>query len=134
LWIAQADVHRKVLLRACRNCEYEEDATAGLVYRNDLLTISKYVARRPAEAAPCSWGIGARLLTGLLIALTLVPRARREQPGETQDLDTDPTLPRSSIPCPHCGQDEAVFYQDQSKRFEVRLRPGAARRFRDAAR
>lgn len=39
----QADVHRKVLLRACRNCDYEEDATAGLVYRNDLLTISKCV-------------------------------------------------------------------------------------------
>jgi hypothetical protein len=83
---------------------------------------------------PALGEIGARLLTGLLIALTLVPRARREQPGETQDLDTDPTLPRSSIPCPHCGHDEAVFYQDQSKRFEVRLRPGAARRFRDAAR
>ena len=42
----QADIHRKILLRACRNCDYEEDATAGLVYRNDLLTISKCVVIR----------------------------------------------------------------------------------------
>lgn len=49
-----------------------------------------------------------------------IPCPFREQPGETQDLDTDPTLPRSSISCPHCAHDEAVFYQDQSKRFEVR--------------
>ncbi|CED83160.1 dna-directed rna polymerase ii subunit i [Phaffia rhodozyma] len=37
----KADVHRRILLRACRNCQYEEEADAALVYRNDLLTITK---------------------------------------------------------------------------------------------
>lgn len=41
---------------------------------------------------------------------------RREQPGETKDLETDPTLQRSPIQCSHCGQHGAVFYQDQAKR------------------
>ncbi|KAL7418050.1 DNA-directed RNA polymerase II subunit I [Mrakia frigida] len=82
----KADIAHKELLRACRNCDYYEVAERGqVVYRNDLLTITK------------------------------------EQPGVTQDLDTDPTLPRSNIECPHCGHDKAVFYQDQSKRHETRM-------------
>ncbi|GAA5839887.1 hypothetical protein JCM3766R1_004712 [Sporobolomyces carnicolor] len=40
----------------------------------------------------------------------------KENAGVTQDLDTDPTLPRSNIECPKCGHTESVFFGDQAKR------------------
>ncbi|KAF6757279.1 DNA-directed RNA polymerase II [Ephemerocybe angulata] len=45
----------------------------------------------------------------------------KEQPGVTNDLGTDPTLAHSNISCPQCGNEDAVFYQDQSKRKETRM-------------
>ncbi|KAF7318871.1 DNA-directed RNA polymerase subunit [Mycena chlorophos] len=45
----------------------------------------------------------------------------KEQVGVTTDLGTDPTLAHSNIPCPNCGHEDAVFYQDQSKRKETRM-------------
>ncbi|PPQ87534.1 hypothetical protein CVT25_008536 [Psilocybe cyanescens] len=45
----------------------------------------------------------------------------KEQVGVTTDLGVDATLAHSNIPCPQCGNDDAVFYQDQSKRKETRM-------------
>merc|ERR1712093_818532 len=46
----------------------------------------------------------------------------KETAGVTQDIATDPTLPRAQMKCPRCGNDEAVFYQDQqTKRAESRM-------------
>ncbi|KAH6913105.1 DNA-directed RNA polymerase II [Coprinopsis sp. MPI-PUGE-AT-0042] len=45
----------------------------------------------------------------------------KEQVGVTHDLGADPTLAHSNIQCPKCGHDDAVFYQDQSKRKETRM-------------
>ncbi|KAF7325818.1 DNA-directed RNA polymerase subunit [Mycena kentingensis (nom. inval.)] len=47
----------------------------------------------------------------------------KEQVGVTNDLGTDPTLAHSNIRCPNptCGNEDAVFYQDQSKRKETRM-------------
>ncbi|ETW77472.1 hypothetical protein HETIRDRAFT_52235 [Heterobasidion irregulare TC 32-1] len=45
----------------------------------------------------------------------------KEQVGVTTDLGVDPTLPHSNIPCPKCNHEDAVFYQDQSKRKETRM-------------
>jgi DNA-directed RNA polymerase II subunit RPB9 len=62
----------------------------------------------------------------------------REQAGETKDLETDPTLQRSSIECPNCHQHgyvavrvvgcwawidrcSAVFYQDQARRITTNM-------------
>ncbi|KAJ6588047.1 hypothetical protein B0H19DRAFT_1097803 [Mycena capillaripes] len=45
----------------------------------------------------------------------------KEQVGVTTDLGTDPTLAHSNIPCPKCGHEDAVLYQDQSKRKETRM-------------
>ncbi|KAK4688510.1 DNA-directed RNA polymerase II subunit RPB9, partial [Tremellales sp. Uapishka_1] len=86
----KSDNNAKILLYACRNCNYTENATADFgsapcVYKNDLLTVA------------------------------------REQAGETKDLDTDPTLQRSDIQCPQCGQHGAVFYQDQGKRITTNM-------------
>ncbi|KAL0957974.1 hypothetical protein HGRIS_000151 [Hohenbuehelia grisea] len=45
----------------------------------------------------------------------------KEQVGVTNDLGSDATLAHSNIPCPQCGHEDAVFYQDQSKRKETRM-------------
>ncbi|BEJ13816.1 hypothetical protein CspHIS471_0309900 [Cutaneotrichosporon sp. HIS471] len=44
-----------------------------------------------------------------------------EQAGQTQDLETDPTLQRSQIECPKCHKNGAVFYQDQAKRLTTNM-------------
>lgn len=44
-----------------------------------------------------------------------------ETAGVTQDLETDPTLPRSTLECPKCGNPEAVFFQGQAKRVETKM-------------
>ncbi|KAM0787106.1 hypothetical protein ACM66B_006361 [Microbotryomycetes sp. NB124-2] len=41
----------------------------------------------------------------------------KETAGVTQDLETDPTLPRSTIECPKC----AVFFQDQARRIDTKM-------------
>ncbi|WFD29144.1 DNA-directed RNA polymerase II core subunit rpb9 [Malassezia sp. CBS 17886] len=41
----------------------------------------------------------------------------KEQPGVIDELMTDPTLRRThDLSCPKCGFNEAVMFQDQSKR------------------
>lgn len=84
----QSDNNSKVLLYSCRNCNFSvnakpEENMAPCVYKNDLLTVARWVPLwslcRDAE-------------------LTI----SREQPGETKDLETDPTLQRSNIQCPKC--------------------------------
>ncbi|KAF8810256.1 hypothetical protein BYT27DRAFT_7222030 [Phlegmacium glaucopus] len=81
----KADAQRRIIVYACRICQYNEIVENQLVYRNDLLTVTK------------------------------------EQVGVTADLGADATLAHSNIPCPRCGHDDAVFYQDQSKRKETRM-------------
>ncbi|KAH8918195.1 hypothetical protein BT69DRAFT_1268110 [Atractiella rhizophila] len=48
-------------------------------------------------------------------------RETKENAGATQDLASDPTLPRSNVPCIKCGNEETVFFQDQSKRDKTRM-------------
>ncbi|BGO96162.1 DNA-directed RNA polymerase II core subunit rpb9 [Rhodotorula toruloides] len=45
----------------------------------------------------------------------------KETAGVTQDLDTDPTLPRSNIECPRCGHHESVFFGDQGRRAQTSM-------------
>jgi len=45
----------------------------------------------------------------------------KEQVGVTHDLMTDPTLAHSNMACPACGNEDAVVFQDQSKRKETRM-------------
>ncbi|TFK75524.1 hypothetical protein BDN72DRAFT_831784 [Pluteus cervinus] len=81
----KADSNRRMMLYACRICQYEEVGEDACVYRNDLLTVTK------------------------------------EKIGITTDLGGDPTLAHSNISCPRCGTEDAVFFQDQSKRKETRM-------------
>ncbi|KAN0111657.1 hypothetical protein V8E52_008218 [Russula decolorans] len=82
----KAEQQRRTMVYACRICpNVDETVDSGLVYRNDLLNITK------------------------------------EQAGVTTDLAQDPTLAHTKIACPNCGREDAVFYQDQSKRKETRM-------------
>ncbi|KAF8152956.1 hypothetical protein B0H34DRAFT_721617 [Crassisporium funariophilum] len=81
----KADEQRRIMVYGCRICQYDEIVENKLVYRNDLLTVTK------------------------------------EQVGVTTDLGADATLAHSNISCPKCGHDDAVIYQDQSKRKETRM-------------
>lgn len=134
----KADQQRRIMVYACRICAYDEIGDNKCVYRNDLLTVTKY-----ATSAHC-----CRFLT---------PACYREQVGVTTDLGSDPTLVsqrhalylqtllrlrpgpfRHPVPemftpgvcmhhismCYQCdltGFFSAVFYQDQSKRKETRM-------------
>ncbi|EFP74640.1 DNA-directed RNA polymerase II core subunit rpb9 [Puccinia graminis f. sp. tritici] len=84
----RADKVHKVLTYACRNCVYFEEAAQTEEERGE-----KWLVYRNDLMAES-----------------------KESAGVTQDLHTDPTLPRSRITCPHCEHREAVFFQDQSKR------------------
>ncbi|KAF8491831.1 hypothetical protein F5888DRAFT_1619644 [Russula emetica] len=82
----KAEQQRRTMVYACRICpNVDETVDSGLVYRNDLLNITK------------------------------------EQAGVTTDLAQDPTLAHTNVACPNCGHEDAVFYQDQSKRKETRM-------------
>ncbi|GJN94736.1 hypothetical protein Rhopal_007828-T1 [Rhodotorula paludigena] len=47
--------------------------------------------------------------------------AAKETAGVTQDLDTDPTLPRRNIECPKCHNTESVFFGDQGRRAQTSM-------------
>ncbi|CAK46160.1 uncharacterized protein An12g03900 [Aspergillus niger] len=42
--------------------------------------------------------------------------------GVTQDVGSDPTLPRSNKLCPSCGEAEAVFFQSQQRSAETGMK------------
>ncbi|KDN42287.1 putative DNA-directed RNA polymerase II 14.5 kDa polypeptide [Tilletiaria anomala UBC 951] len=45
----------------------------------------------------------------------------QEQPGVIDNITKDPTLQRVEQKCPYCGNQEAVCFQDQSKRIFNRM-------------
>ncbi|KAK8058768.1 hypothetical protein PG994_009216 [Apiospora phragmitis] len=45
-----------------------------------------------------------------------------ETAGVTQDVGSDPTLPRSNKTCPSCSHDEAVFFQSQQRSVETGMK------------
>ncbi|ENH69879.1 hypothetical protein H9Q69_000751 [Fusarium xylarioides] len=45
-----------------------------------------------------------------------------ETAGVTQDVGSDPTLPRSTKTCPSCQHTEAVFFQSQQRSAETGMK------------
>ncbi|KAK3322814.1 hypothetical protein B0H66DRAFT_215371 [Apodospora peruviana] len=45
-----------------------------------------------------------------------------ETAGVTQDVGSDPTLPRSNRICPACSHNEAVFFQSQQRSAETGMK------------
>ncbi|KAK0622575.1 DNA-directed RNA polymerase II subunit RPB9 [Immersiella caudata] len=48
--------------------------------------------------------------------------AAGETAGVTQDVGSDPTLPRSNMECPACHHNEAVFFQSQQRSAETGMK------------
>jgi hypothetical protein len=69
----KADAQRRIIVYACRICQYSEIVENQLVYRNDLLTVTKYAS---VSLQNDSFSDGSR----------------REQVGVTTDLGADATL------------------------------------------
>lgn len=44
-----------------------------------------------------------------------------ETAGVTQDIGSDPTLPRSDKECPKCSERDCVFFQSQQRRAETTM-------------
>ncbi|EEB05124.1 DNA-directed RNA polymerase II complex subunit Rpb9 [Schizosaccharomyces japonicus yFS275] len=44
-----------------------------------------------------------------------------ETAGVTQDVASDPTLPRTEKECKRCHQSECVFFQSQSRRADTKM-------------
>jgi len=74
----KADTQRRIIVYACRICQYNEIVENQLVYRNDLLTVTKCVSVS-AKDDP------------------FADRSRREQVGVTADLGADATLVYSLV-------------------------------------
>ncbi|KAH0490727.1 hypothetical protein TgHK011_002183 [Trichoderma gracile] len=45
-----------------------------------------------------------------------------ETAGVTQDVASDPTLPRSNKTCPKCAHQEAVFFQSQERSADTGMK------------
>ncbi|KFY17744.1 hypothetical protein V492_00412 [Pseudogymnoascus sp. VKM F-4246] len=45
-----------------------------------------------------------------------------ETAGVTQDVGSDPTLPRSNKSCPKCKAEDAVFFQSQQRSAETGMK------------
>jgi len=45
-----------------------------------------------------------------------------ETAGVTQDVGSDPTLPRSNKTCPKCKNEDAVFFQSQQRSAETGMK------------
>ena len=51
----KADPQRRIMVYACRICNYDEIGENKCVYRNDLLTVTKYVPPRMMGAQIALW-------------------------------------------------------------------------------
>ncbi|KAK0717661.1 hypothetical protein B0T26DRAFT_710481 [Lasiosphaeria miniovina] len=61
--------------------------------------------------------------TSTCIFRNILNNAAGETAGVTQDVGSDPTLPRSkNQTCPSCGNDEAVFFQSQQRTSETGMK------------
>ncbi|TDZ23603.1 DNA-directed RNA polymerase II subunit RPB9 [Colletotrichum orbiculare MAFF 240422] len=52
----------------------------------------------------------------------IMNNAAGETAGVTQDVGSDPTLPRSNTECPVCKAGEAVFFQSQQRSAETGMK------------
>ncbi|KAI5855079.1 hypothetical protein GGS23DRAFT_590107 [Durotheca rogersii] len=60
--------------------------------------------------------------TSSCVFRNVMNNAAGETAGVTQDVGSDPTLPRSNKTCPSCGHEEAVFFQSQQRSAETGMK------------
>ncbi|KAI2612183.1 DNA-directed RNA polymerase II subunit RPB9 [Hypoxylon fragiforme] len=60
--------------------------------------------------------------TSSCVFRNVMNNAAGETAGVTQDVGSDPTLPRSNKTCPVCKYEEAVFFQSQQRSAETGMK------------
>ncbi|ROT38144.1 hypothetical protein SODALDRAFT_333908 [Sodiomyces alkalinus F11] len=60
--------------------------------------------------------------TSTCVFRNVMNNAAGETAGVTQDVGSDPTLPREIINCPQCNHNEAVFFQSQQRSAETGMK------------
>ncbi|KAI1781338.1 DNA-directed RNA polymerase II subunit RPB9 [Hypoxylon cercidicola] len=60
--------------------------------------------------------------TSSCVFRNVMNNAAGETAGVTQDVGSDPTLPRSNKTCPTCKHEEAVFFQSQQRNAETGMK------------
>ncbi|KAI1144272.1 DNA-directed RNA polymerase-like protein II subunit rpb9 [Hypoxylon sp. FL0543] len=60
--------------------------------------------------------------TSSCVFRNVMNNAAGETAGVTQDVGSDPTLPRSNKTCPVCKHEEAVFFQSQQRSAETGMK------------
>lgn len=101
------DKENKLLLYACRNCDFKTEADSYCIYVNKIMHEIEWVSSK----------------TPLVAFLTNLPPSFSELTHIVPDVISDPTLPRTEDhPCPKCGHREAVFFQAQTRRAEEEMR------------
>lgn len=120
------DKENKILLYACRNCDYKQHADSKCIYVNKIMHEIEWVEYQIFDVFSINWNLYSELTH-------IVP-----------DVISDPTLPRTEDhPCPKCHHRwifiillyfirqfnfflcmyrEAVFFQAQTRRAEEEMR------------
>ncbi|XMA20010.1 hypothetical protein WAI453_012801 [Rhynchosporium graminicola] len=60
--------------------------------------------------------------TSSCVFRNILNNAVGETAGVTQDVGSDPTLPRSNKACPKCKTEDAVFFQSQQRSAETGMK------------
>ncbi|KAK2624818.1 hypothetical protein QTJ16_006011 [Diplocarpon rosae] len=60
--------------------------------------------------------------TSSCVFRNILNNAVGETAGVTQDVGSDPTLPRSNKTCPKCKTEDAVFFQSQQRSAETGMK------------
>ncbi|KAM0747150.1 hypothetical protein T439DRAFT_95235 [Meredithblackwellia eburnea MCA 4105] len=113
------DKVNKVLLYACRNCNYVKETVNPCVFKHDLIVVARETAGVVEDLETDPTLVSCLILHGLFHENTQVVVSPILSP--CQLIPTLPNQPRSNIECPRCGNKEAVFFQGQAKRVDTKM-------------
>lgn len=106
------DKDNKILLYACRNCDYKQEADSNCIYVNKIMHEIEWVS---VEAC--------HIYCLQVFKHAFIHYHSSELTHIVPDVISDPTLPRTEDhACPKCGHREAVFFQAQTRRAEEEMR------------
>lgn len=115
------DKENKILLYACRNCDYKQEADSNCIYVNKIMHEIEWVIEIQCEISVIFFWNDWRFSRILLMFFFSIDFS--ELTHIVPDVISDPTLPRTEDhACPKCGHREAVFFQAQTRRAEEEMR------------
>ncbi|KAF2456388.1 DNA directed RNA polymerase II 15 kDa subunit [Lineolata rhizophorae] len=99
---------KKIAFRFCREC-------SNLLYPKE----DKDANRLMFACRTCQY---AEPAPNTFVYRNDLSNAVGETAGITQDVGSDPTLPRIQKPCPSCSEPEAVYFQSQQRTAETGMK------------